>query len=68
MWTGEEKISHLSNKTKIKWSKANLLAPKISNSIKQCGKPEIKNIMKNKYAAFLQYEILKWQSHTNVDE
>ena len=30
-------------------------------SIKQYGKMEIKNVMKNTYAAFLQYEILKAQ-------
>ena len=30
-------------------------------SIKQYGKTEIKNIMKNTYAAFLQYEMLKAQ-------
>ena len=30
-------------------------------SIKQYGKTETKNIMKNTYAAFLQYEMLKAQ-------
>ena len=34
---------------------------KIITSIKQYGKTEIKNIMKNTYAAFLLYEISKAQ-------
>ena len=36
--------------------------------IKQYGKTEIKNIMKNTYGAFLRNEILKAQYRINVDE
>ena len=60
-----EKISHLSNRNQRKWFKTYLhisvatnlqyasLWQEIITSIKQYGKTEIKNIMKNTYAAFL---------------
>ena len=37
------------------------LCHEIITSIKQYGKTELKNIIKNTYAAFLRYEILKTQ-------
>ena len=44
------------------------LRQEIIMSIKQYGKTETKNIIKNTYAAFLRYEILKALKPINVDE
>ena len=67
MWAGVEKEGHLSDRNETKLSMAHLLAYFCSYKspkrvtvtekikfIKQYGKTEIKNIMKNTYAAFLQ--------------
>ena len=75
-WAGEEKRSHLSNKTETKLSMTNLFPYLWSykssipvtminegnnNAYKNMEKREIKiNIMKNRYD-FLQYEILEEQ-------
>ena len=68
LWAGVEKISHLSNRNETKWSKANLFAylcyfksPKGVTMTGNISVYKIQNILKNKYAAFLRYEILKAQ-------
>ena len=75
VWAGIEKTSHLSNRNETKWFKTNLFAYLCSykspigitlagnnNVYEKVWKKDIKNIIKNIYDVFLQYEILKAQN------